>query len=355
MFPRLPQPPSLDVVERNITRIDPVSDSGPRPFWSVMIPTYNRPDYLRKTLESVLVQDPGPEQMQIQILDNGSDSADISALVKTIAGDRVEYFRQPINVGQENFTACIRRSRGRWVQMLHDDDLVMPGFYQQYRDIIEQDPELVMVFGQVVQIDEVDQPNGIVSGPMPPACGPRVEDFVQRQAFGGLVYCVSAVVRRDAYEKAGAFCKSFQFLSDSELWFRIGQVGPVAMVPRPLAWYRVHQSSGTNLLLQTAHNVLEQYQLFQVNSLRTGLQPPEVNGVSWRSAMAQMAENTAWRLDSRGLTLGRLNQARVAWLLDPSLRRYVFFVKSWLKHKLVRFLPAAPAASPAVATAGSNQ
>ena len=38
-----------------------------------MIPTYNpRADYLEETLRSVLQQDPGPEQMQIEVVDDGS-------------------------------------------------------------------------------------------------------------------------------------------------------------------------------------------------------------------------------------------------------------------------------------------
>ena len=49
-------------------------DSGACPFWSVMIPTYNpRADYLEETLHSVLQQDPGPEQMQIEVIDDGSN------------------------------------------------------------------------------------------------------------------------------------------------------------------------------------------------------------------------------------------------------------------------------------------
>ena len=42
-----------------------------RPFWSVMIPTYNaRADYLEETLNSVLQQDPGPGQMKIEVVDS---------------------------------------------------------------------------------------------------------------------------------------------------------------------------------------------------------------------------------------------------------------------------------------------
>ena len=55
-----------------------------------MMPTY-RPDekYLRQALESVLQQAPGPEQMQIEVVDDCSPGMDVAALVKSIAGERV--------------------------------------------------------------------------------------------------------------------------------------------------------------------------------------------------------------------------------------------------------------------------
>jgi len=44
---------------------------GTRPYWSVMIPTYNpRANYLEETLNKVLQQDPGPKQMPIEVIDD---------------------------------------------------------------------------------------------------------------------------------------------------------------------------------------------------------------------------------------------------------------------------------------------
>ena len=37
-----------------------------------MIPTYNRTKYLEKTLRSILEQDPGENEMQIEVIDNCS-------------------------------------------------------------------------------------------------------------------------------------------------------------------------------------------------------------------------------------------------------------------------------------------
>ena len=53
-------------------RFDPLPPDVGRPVWSVMIPTYNCARYLRETLASVLAQDPGPDQMQIEVIDDCS-------------------------------------------------------------------------------------------------------------------------------------------------------------------------------------------------------------------------------------------------------------------------------------------
>ncbi|MFX0196931.1 MAG: glycosyltransferase, partial [Candidatus Hodarchaeota archaeon] len=48
-------------------RVGPVPEGIHRPFWSVMIPTYNCKHYLEEAFNSVLEQDPGPDEMQIAV------------------------------------------------------------------------------------------------------------------------------------------------------------------------------------------------------------------------------------------------------------------------------------------------
>jgi len=85
---RLPAPPSLDEIQAHTPRIAPLAEAVERPFWSVMIPTYNNDEYLRRTLASVLSQDLGPERMQIEVVDGCSTRGDSAAVVEQLGRPR---------------------------------------------------------------------------------------------------------------------------------------------------------------------------------------------------------------------------------------------------------------------------
>src|SRR2546421_12059067 len=124
------RPPAIGVL--------PVDDY--RPLWSVMIPTYNPPaDYLEETLLSVLKQDPGPDQMQIEVIDDCSMDNTASEVIRRVGAGRVVFHAEPQNRGLANtWNRCIERARGHWVHILHQDDIVLPGFYERLRQGAEQ-------------------------------------------------------------------------------------------------------------------------------------------------------------------------------------------------------------------------
>src|SRR5256884_9875784 len=82
-----------------------------RPYWSVMIPTYNpRADYLEETLNSVLQQDPGPEQMQIEVVDDCSNDNTASEVTRRLGAGRVTFHAESQNRGlANNWNRCIER------------------------------------------------------------------------------------------------------------------------------------------------------------------------------------------------------------------------------------------------------
>lgn len=108
-------------------------ENSPRPFWSVMIPTFNaRADYLEETLNSVLQKDLDPGQMQIEVIDDASPNGAPTEFIRKLAGKRVTVHCEPRNLELAGiWNRCIERARGEWVHILHQDDLVYPGFYEQ--------------------------------------------------------------------------------------------------------------------------------------------------------------------------------------------------------------------------------
>ena len=68
--------------------IRPVEDNLQRPLWSVMIPAYNCYKTLGETITSVVRQAPGKQQMQIEVVDDGSTDGDVKALVDRLGQGR---------------------------------------------------------------------------------------------------------------------------------------------------------------------------------------------------------------------------------------------------------------------------
>ncbi|MHB2016589.1 MAG: TylF/MycF/NovP-related O-methyltransferase, partial [Candidatus Xenobia bacterium] len=96
-------------------KIQPVADAegAPRPTFSVIIPVYNRLDFLPECLESVLSRDLGPEELEIIIADDHSDE-EKSARIRELAGTRARYMRSPHNLGlYQNCNQALRCTRGR--------------------------------------------------------------------------------------------------------------------------------------------------------------------------------------------------------------------------------------------------
>jgi GT2 family glycosyltransferase len=212
-----------------------------RPFWSIMVPIYNcPPHYLREALESVLRQDPGPDEMQIEVIDNCSTTGDPEAVVREVGGGRITFRRQSENVGMvANFNDCIRHATGHWVHILHGDDTVRPGFYARLRMGIARHPKAGAAFSRYILIDEDSQWTGL-SEIEARAPGVLPEDFMRRQFLDQRIQFAALVVQRAVYEELGGFQPQLHACLDWDMWKRIALYKPIFYEPEPLACYRLH-------------------------------------------------------------------------------------------------------------------
>lgn len=236
-----------------------------RPFWSVIIPTYNCAKYLEQTLKSVLEQDPGPEEMQIEVVDDCSTKDDPEAVVREIGKGRVSFFRQPNNVGiSANWTTCINRAKGHWVHILHGDDTVMPGFYKRLREALEKEPAVGASFCRQIYMDE--EGNKLLSSRLERETPGILENWLEQIAVSQLIQTPAIVVKRSVYEQLGGFHPELSHAADWEMWKRIAVHYPVWYEPQPLACYRQHSSSDTSRIITTGANIADTRKAIEISA-----------------------------------------------------------------------------------------
>jgi glycosyltransferase involved in cell wall biosynthesis len=311
--------------------IEPVRAGAARPHWSVMIPTYQPTQLLEATLRSVLEQDPGPERMQIAVVDDGSTNGVAASVVEQLGSERIEYYGQTENRGLgRSWNACLEWSRGHWIHLLHQDDLVLPGFYAALEGAA---PEAGAAFcrhafmearGHWEQISRLER-----------AASGFLEDALARIAVDQPIQCPSIVVRRSAYEEVGGFRPDLCYALDWEMWIRIAAHWPVWYEPRVLAAYRRSSANETARLMRSGANVADTHRAVRIGvgalpeAARTALMAPA------QRTCSRVALMEAGRLWFQGDRASALRVVRAAAREDHSpwfWLRLAYVAAPWLKH-----------------------
>jgi glycosyltransferase involved in cell wall biosynthesis len=235
-------------------KIAPVPEGVKRPTWSVMIPTFNCAKYLTQTLESVLEQDPGPEHMQIEVVDDCSTLDDPEKVVREVGKGRVAFHRNPKNSGYctLNFNICIQRSIGHLVHILHGDDYVLPGFYNKILEMARCNLDCAFLAVRSFFVDEQDIISGLTDRVLELEQGGKAYTRFMNAAtlqFAGVVF------RRNFFETHGGFMPSLVHCADWEMWVRgIANCGAV-VAPDILGSYRIFNGNDTSKLTLTGENL----------------------------------------------------------------------------------------------------
>jgi len=224
--------------------VPPVAEGVTRPFWSVIIPCYNAAQWLPESLGSVLQQDPGPDQMELMVVDDCSTAGDPEAVTRQLGGDRVRFVRQPKNVGKSrNFATGIAAASGHWIHILHADDRVDHGFYAEMRKVIEASPSAAAVFCESRYIDESGQQTGRTGVELPESG--VIPEFASRLYVAQRIQTPSMVVCRSVYEQLGTFRHDLLLTEDWEMWLRIAVSFDVAFCVTTKADYRVFNANSS--------------------------------------------------------------------------------------------------------------
>jgi hypothetical protein len=142
--------------------------------------------------------------------------------------------------------AALDLSRGRYVCIVHDDDVYAPDFLERETDVLDRYPAVGMVHCAVRLIDGTGRPLGLhrVAKRMRIAHG--LEEF--RRYLGGHDVCCSTVMcRREIWMQSGPF-DSQLMCADWLMWLNVALRTDIAYLATPLVDVRVHDSSVTSTM-----------------------------------------------------------------------------------------------------------
>lgn len=208
---------------------------------SVIIPTYNRADFIAETLESVLTQTYEP--CEIIIVDNGSTDDTLARLAPYGDVVRVIGEAQSGMGGAYARNTGIKHAKGDYIAILDSDDLWHPDKLKLQMALLTNDKNLAWAYSDSVEFEH-DKSNIL---------------YVQSKRFKlheGMIlkplfiknFIVSAtpVIRRDVFDQVG-FYHPLPKATDWDMMLRIAANYPIALVPQILAYKRRHAANVTTL------------------------------------------------------------------------------------------------------------
>lgn len=117
------------------------------PLVTIGIPTYNRAEMLRRSIESALCQD--YSMIEVIISDNASTD-DTQSVCQEFSNkdDRVKCITQLSNIGATaNFADVLKRASGEYFMWLGDDDWIDASYVSHCMSLLSTDPDLALVSG----------------------------------------------------------------------------------------------------------------------------------------------------------------------------------------------------------------
>lgn len=204
------------------------------PFFSIVIPTYNRARYVVEAVESVLAQ--SFAAVELIVVDDGSQD-DTPQVLAPFAG-RVRLIRQD-NAGMAAArNRGAREARGTFVGFLDSDDLWEPTLLESAHRMLLEHPEVGALFVAEREFDDSGRVGSKVYTKRTPGPLFTSEGLVGRDTRVGSGR--PAICRRALFEELGGYDPSLPGTWDCDLWIRFSFHAPMMLLPEALVLRRIH-------------------------------------------------------------------------------------------------------------------
>lgn len=222
------------------------------PLVSILIPTYNRPDYLEQALKSALAQTyPNTE---IIICDNSEDRRSeemVKAYQSGPNGSKIKYVRNKQNIGPAaNQEQCLKLSAGEYINFLMDDDLLHPQKIEKMMAYFLEHEGISLVTSQRRVIDRNGAPLYVppigtfrkLYGKDTIIDGEKLTKRLVRDKINYLGEPTTVLFRKDKIKERYGYLlgEKVYYAVDLALWLQLLTQGKAVYMVQPLSYLRYH-------------------------------------------------------------------------------------------------------------------
>jgi len=226
-----------------------VYENNKKPLISICIPTYNRADYLKETIESALNQD--YDSYEIVIVDDGSIDGTESLVNQYLnsplkrcgceADEILIHYIKKHNEGiPKTRNRLIDEAKGEWILWLDSDDLLVPNILNIYADFIQKYPDVSVFYGDLQWIG--DMQNKKKNKSIYSDFYKKNKGLLSNLVFGNQLPNPGSCVKKNIYRKYGGFDSFYNIAEDYEFWTRIVKYTEFKHINEFSIYYRIHSN-----------------------------------------------------------------------------------------------------------------
>ncbi len=209
-----------------------------KPKVSVIIPCYNRENYISDTITSVLNQT--YENIEIITVDDGS--TDFTRNILEEFGSKITILEHHgrVNKGQSAaLNLGINNCSGKYIALLDSDDLFAPAKIETQVEFLENNPKIGLVYSNGFYIDK----DGEKLDPI--YYKNHVENSDPERVLMDCYFLVpnNSLVERSVFKKAGDFDESLRASQDHDMAIRLAEKTRLGYIDDHLFYYRRHSDS----------------------------------------------------------------------------------------------------------------
>lgn len=238
---------------------------------SIITPTYNRADYLRIAVESVISQT--CPVWELHVVDDGSIDYTREIMEEYANDPRIIYHWQSNQGVSVARNAGIKRAKGEFICFLDSDNLWKKEKLQIQLETFNHHPDVDIMYGEGETIDE----NGNL---LKSSTSKRYSGkIIDRLILNNFVTNNTVMVRKTCFQEMGMFDEELRCAEDYDLWLRFATKYVFFYDSRIVAQYRVGHarlSADEEAVVQANYKILSRF--FQKFP---GVVPESVRKVAW--------------------------------------------------------------------------